>query len=115
MLVWLNARPRRRAQQLAGARRHFGERSHYLGDDTVLSGNQSLAEIADSAQAWWQLDLDTMGRWQVDRVVGMKAEPYPLIGDVVTLKAPVEQRARCVEQLRIQPSHDDAPQCPGLF
>ncbi len=84
-------------------------------DDSVLSGPQDLAENPDSTQARWQLDLDTMRRWQVDRVVGMKAEPYSRIGDVVTLKAPVEQRARRVEQLRIQPSHDDAPQWPGLF
>ena len=56
--------------------------------------NQGLAEVADSAQAGWQLDLDAMGRWKVDRVVGMKSEPYPLVCDVVTGEVPVEQTRR---------------------
>ena len=83
-----------RAQEFDGQYREFDERGHHLADETVLAWNQGLAEVADSAQARWQLDLDAMSRWKVDRVVGMKTEPYPLVGDVVTGEAPVEQLAR---------------------
>ena len=55
-----------------------------------------------------------MGRREIHRVLGVKAEAYSLIGDVVTLKSPVEQRARHAVQLRIQPTNDDAPQWSGL-
>ena len=66
-------------------------------------------------QARWQLDLDAMGRGKVGRVVGMKSEPYPLVGDVVAGEPFLEQLTRRIDQRRIQTSHDDPPQWPGLF
>src|ERR1700722_15516312 len=59
----------RRTQQYGRPSRQVDERSHHLGDDPVLLWNQDLAEIPDSAEARWELDLDTMGRWKVDGVV----------------------------------------------
>jgi hypothetical protein len=105
----------RHRRQRTGSCRKFDERGHHLAHDSVVSGNQGLAEIADPAQTRRQLDLDTMGRRKVDRVVGMEAEPYPFVGDVVGGETPLEQFSCSVDQLRIQPSHDDPPQWSRLL
>ena len=80
-----------------------------------MSRNEGLTEISDSAQARWKLDLDSVGRWEVDRVVWMKPEPYSLVGDVIAGEAFLKQFARGAEQLDVQPPDDYTAQWPGLI
>jgi hypothetical protein len=95
--------------------RGIHQRGNDVGDHTVLTWYELLAEIPDTAQARWQLNLDSLRRRQIDRVARIESEPNPFVGDAVTLEPVVQQSAGGFQQAAVSPTDDDPPEGAGLL